>query len=51
MFEKLGRGGGVDSDRKEKHNLLAGLINPATTKVMSVFTTGTPDKLAFNVAC
>ena len=47
---KLG-GGGVDSDRKETHNLLAWLINLATTALMSPFTTGTPDSLASSVTC
>ena len=37
MHEKL-TGGGVDSDRRERHNLLAWLINPATTKLLSPFT-------------
>ena len=41
----------VDSDGKERYSLVAWLINPPTTKRLSLFTAVTPDSLACSVAC
>ena len=35
----------------ERHNILTWFINPATTQLLSPFTTRTPDSLASSVAC